>query len=83
MNRNEIKETLRQFILSSSLPGESPENLRDDMPLQTSGILDSFATLSLVGFIEQQFNVELDMADMSAEKFDTIEDIASSIERKR
>ena len=78
-----VKETIRQFILTNYLPGESKENLRDNTPLQTSGILDSLATLGLISFIEREFGIELDVAETSAERFDRIEDIAASIATKR
>jgi acyl carrier protein len=80
---NDVKETIRQFILSAHLPGESPDNLKDDTPLQTSGILDSLATLGLINFLEQQFHIELDVYDTSVERFDRIQDIAASVVRKR
>jgi acyl carrier protein len=80
---NDVKETIRQFILSAHLPGESPDNLKDDTPLQTSGILDSLATLGLIQFVQEQFHVELDVYDTSVERFDRIQDIAASVARKR
>jgi acyl carrier protein len=64
-----VKERIRQFILTTYLPGESPRNLRDDTPLQTSGILDSMAAFELVSFVGQQFGVELDVYDTSVERF--------------
>jgi len=79
---NDIKETIRSFILTTQLPGESPANLRDDTPLQTSGILDSLGTMSLITFLEQKFTVELDVYDTTVERFDSIQDIASTITRK-
>lgn len=78
-----MKDTIRQFILSRFLPGESADNLRDDTPLQTSGILDSLATLELTTFLEQQFGIELDMDDTSVDHFDRIEDIALLIGNKQ
>jgi methoxymalonate biosynthesis acyl carrier protein len=80
---NEIRETIRQFILSKYLPTERPENLRDDTPLQTSGLLDSLAAVNLVNFVEDHFNVKLDIRDTGVERFDRIEDIAALITRKR
>ena len=80
---NQVKDTIRQFILSTYLPGETSENLRDDTPLQTSGILDSLATHGLISFIEEQFGIELDVYDTSVERFNRIEDIAASVLRKR
>ena len=79
----DIRETIRDFILTTYLPGESRENLRDDTPLRTSGILDSLATLGLFSFIEQKFGIELDVYETSVERFDRIEDIAASVARKQ
>jgi acyl carrier protein len=80
---DQLRDTIRDFIVSRYLPGESRENLRDDTPLVSSGILDSLGTLGLVSFIAEQFGVELDVYDTSVEHFDRIEDIAQSIERKQ
>ena len=79
----DVKETIRQFILATYLPGETSENLRDDTPLQTSGILDSLATMGLATFLEQQFGIELDVHDTAAERFNRIDDIAASVRRKQ
>jgi acyl carrier protein len=79
---NEVKETIRQFILSTYLPGETEDNLRDDTPLLTSGILDSLAGLGLVSFVEQRFGIELDVDETSVERFNRIEDIAKSVGRR-
>ena len=78
-----VKERIRQFVLSTHLIGESPDTLRDDTPLLTSGILDSLATLGLVTFIEQQFAVELDIYETSVDRFDTLNDIANTIAKKQ
>jgi acyl carrier protein len=80
---DQLRDTIREFIVSNYLPGESPDNLRDDTPLLSSGILDSLGTLGLVSFISEKFGVELDVYDTSVEHFDRIEDIAQSIERKQ
>ena len=78
-----VKETIRSFILTTQLPGESPENLLDDTPLQTSGILDSLAVMALITFLEQKFSIELDVYDTAVERFDSIQDIASVVAKKR
>lgn len=80
--QDDPKDVIRQFILSTYLPGESRDNLRDDTPLQTSGILDSLATLQLVSFVEQHFNIELDIYETSVEQFDRIDEIAACVARK-
>jgi acyl carrier protein len=80
---HDVKESIREFIISTYLPGESRENLRDDTPLITSGILDSLATIALASFVETTFAVELDVYDTSVDHFDRIEDIAASVVRKQ
>lgn len=80
---NQIAETIRDFVLTRYLPGESPDNLQNDMPLRTSGILDSLATLALIQFIEQEFNIEVEAHETDVDNFDRIDDMVSFIERKR
>jgi hypothetical protein len=79
---NEISQTIRQFILTTYLPGETAENLPDHLPLQTSGVLDSLAILGLAAFIEVRWGIELDVHDTTPERFDRISDIAVTITRK-
>lgn len=79
----DIKEVIRQYILTEFLPGEKPSNLQDDTPLRTSGILDSIGMVKLVSYIEEKFGVEVEAHETGVENFDRIEDIAALIERKR
>jgi acyl carrier protein len=78
-----VKDQLRQFIVSTYLPGESLSNLRDDTPLRSSGILDSLATLGVVSFVEKEFGIELEAHETGVDNFDRIEDIAALVARKR
>jgi acyl carrier protein len=80
---NQVANTIRDFVLTNYLPGESPENLRNDMPLRTSGVLDSLAILGLINFIEQEFKIEIEAHETDVDNFDRIEDIVAFIERKR
>ena len=80
---SDTKNTIRQFILATYLPGESADNLRDDTPLRTSGILDSLATLGLVSFVEKEFGIELEAHETGIDTFDRIEDIAALVARKQ
>lgn len=82
-NVSNVKETLRQFIVKTYLPGEAVENLQDDTPLRTSGVLDSMATLGLVSFVEKEFDIELEAHETGIETFDTVGGIADLIAQKR
>ena len=79
----DVKEVIRLYILATYLPGESADNLRDDTPLRTSGVLDSLATLGLVSFVEKEFGVELEAHETGLDTFDRIEDIAALVARKQ
>jgi acyl carrier protein len=79
----EIKKTLRDFVLAEFLPGEDPKNLADDTPLRTGGILDSVGTLKLVSFVERRFGIEIEAHEAGVENFDRIEDIAGLVVRKK
>ncbi|MFO0838466.1 MAG: acyl carrier protein [Phycisphaerae bacterium] len=82
LTREEIADRLRNYILQEFLPGESPQNLRDDTPLKSSSILDSVSTLQLVSFVEDTFKISVEPHEAAGD-FDRIADIAALIERKR
>lgn len=79
----QVKNTIRDFILSEYLPGESAANLTDETPLRTSGILDSMATLGLVNFLEQRYGIMFDAHETGIEHFDRLEDIAALVVSKQ
>ena len=80
---NDVKDAIRHFIIATYLPGESPDNLKDETPLRTSGVLDSMSTLGLVSFVEETFGVTLEAHETGIEYFDRIEDIAALVQRKQ
>jgi acyl carrier protein len=79
---SDIKDQIRDYILTNFLPGEDPSNLQDDTPLKSSGILDSVSTLKLVTYVEDTFKITVEPHEASSE-FDQIDEIASLIERKK
>jgi acyl carrier protein len=83
MDEVDVKGSIRRFVLSTSLSGESAGDLTDTIPLRTSGILDSFATMELVTFLAQEFGVELTVHDMALDRFNRIDDMAAVVIEKR
>jgi acyl carrier protein len=78
-----VADAIRHFIVRQYLPGEDPANLLDGMPLRSTGILDSLATLGLVSFIEEEYGITVDAHETDVDNFDRIQDIAAFVERKR
>lgn len=82
MTTQDIKEVIKAYILKEFLPGENPEELTDSTPLITGGILDSLATIKLVAFLEQQFQIKIEAHETMVDYLDTISDIAQLVSSK-
>jgi acyl carrier protein len=79
----EPKQAVKNYILREFLPGENPDELRTDTPLITGGILDSIATVKLVSFLEETFDIKVEPHEIDVENLDTLDLIASLGETKR
>ena len=78
----QVKEAVKEFILKEFLPGEDPANLTDDLPLITTGILDSIATLKLVLHLEERYGITLEAHEADKEHLDTLDKIAALVASK-
>ena len=78
----DVKKTIKEFILKEFLPGEDPEQLTDLTPLITGGILDSLASLKLMDFLEDQFRIETEAHEVSVDYLDSLADIANFVQSK-
>jgi acyl carrier protein len=67
-----VKQTIKNYIMSEFLPGEDPDELTDDTPLISGGILDSIATLRLVLFIEEHYGVTFEPHEVDKDNFDML-----------
>ena len=81
-DRNTIIGVLKKFILTEFLEGEDPDELTEDVELLTDGILDSLATLKLIGFIESTFSVTIEAIEADKEHLNTLTDIANLVASK-
>lgn len=62
----EIRETVRKFLLDNLMLEVDPAALADDADLNESGVLDSLSALKLMSFIEDQFEVQLELEDLES-----------------
>ena len=70
--------TLAGFVTTSIL--KQPKRvLRADEPLLSSGLIDSFHLVDLGLFVEKTYDVRIDDADLNADTFDTLEQLAEVI----
>ncbi len=80
---NAIMAATKQFILAEFLEGENPEELTDDVELISSGILDSLATLKLVTFLENTYDIKIEAHEADEDNLNTLADIARLVASKR
>ena len=78
----DVVRTVKEYVMTTFLPGEDPSQLTESTPLITGGILDSLATLELVSFLEQRFGIELEAHEVDAERLDTLTAIANLVKSK-
>jgi acyl carrier protein len=83
MDKQDIKATLKNFILREFLPGEDPAALTDTTPLMTTGILDSIAVLKVVTFLENQFRITIEPHEAVVENLNTLSDIGRLVMSKK
>jgi acyl carrier protein len=78
MERNDILLKVRAFTLKELL--KNPEYaLKNDEPLFSSGLIDSFAMAQVGVYIETEFNLYIPDPDLTVENMDTVEQITDKI----
>lgn len=82
MSAQDVKEIIKGYILEEFLPGENPSELTDATPLITGGILDSLATLKLVVFLEERFQIKIQAHETMVDYLDTVSDITQLVSSK-
>jgi acyl carrier protein len=75
------KTRIRQYIVSTWLSGDD-RGFDDDTDLAQTGVLDSFSTLSLMAFLSESLNVQIEPADVNAETFRSVNTIAKLVQGK-
>ena len=79
MSTNDI---IRDFITSSLLKGTFEASLGDNEELVQSGIIDSLGIMSMLIFLEDEFNVQIPGDDLIPENFASVSNITALIERQ-
>ena len=82
LSMQEVKQAIKGYILEEFLPGENPAELTDTTPLITGGILDSLATIKLVLFLEERFQIQIQAHETMVDYLDTVADIAKLVSSK-
>jgi acyl carrier protein len=79
---DDIKSTVKDYILEDFLPGAKREELTDKTPLISGGILDSLALIKLVNFLEIHYGITVPPHETTEENMNTVDDIAKLVQSK-
>ena len=76
----QISDKIRQFIIQTSyIPAEQ---VKDDTLIFEQGIMDSMGFISIIGFLEDTFNVSPLDDELVEANFESIEAITNFVKRK-
>lgn len=77
-----ILTQLKEYIATQILR-QPNAIIKDDDPLITSGLVDSFHLVDLSLFIETQFGVQIDDTELTADTFDTLDELVALIKSRQ
>jgi acyl carrier protein len=76
---DELVSELLRFVRTQFLDGDTAGELTDRTPLLAWGVLDSFKTARLLGFIQDEFGARIPPAHLNAGNFQDIRSIAAMV----
>ncbi len=79
----DIKETIKGFVIENFMFGSDQKEIGDDESFLESGIIDSTGVLEVVGFIEDEFDIEVLDEELIPDNFDTLTKLTTYVTNKR
>lgn len=73
------KDKIREFIIKVC---RKPD-VRDDEDFYQEGLVNSLFAMQLILFLEKEFQIHIENADLDMSHFQTIDQIASLVEKKK
>lgn len=77
-----IAPRILEFVKNEVMLENADAAISPDTPL-LRGVVDSVNLFRLVAFLEEEFGIEVNELDITAENFGTVADIARLVERMR
>jgi acyl carrier protein len=78
---DDLKRMIREYVVKEYLEEGDEREIRDDTPLISGGIVDSFSMVSLKRFLERRCGITIPDAAATPEAFDSVNRIAALVER--
>jgi acyl carrier protein len=77
----QIGDRIKEFVTSELLFEDTSASLSNETPL-LAGVIDSLGLMQLISYIEEEFDVAIDDAEVTATNFRTVADIERLIQQK-
>jgi acyl carrier protein len=77
----DLKGDIRRFVSDNFLFGQG-DSLKDDESFLDGGIIDSTGVLELVGFLEREYDIAIDDAELVPDNLDSVEKVSTFVSRK-
>jgi len=74
---------IKQFIVEEFMPDVPVEELSSDFDLLTGGVVDSLGLLTVVAWLETEFDIGVDDSELGPESFRTVDAIREFVDRSR
>lgn len=78
----QMEDIIRTYIQQEILKDPN-RNLESDELLISSGLIDSFSLVDIALFVEQEFGVRIDDAELTAEVFDSLDELTALIKQRQ
>ena len=82
MPTDQLVDKIRSFIVAQ-FPTARGRTLGADDRLLQNGVLDSMGVLNLVGYLEEEFGIEVADEDLVPDNFETLRRLGAFVEEKR
>lgn len=79
---SDIRSKVVQFVTTNFYVAD-PTTISDDASLLDQGIVDSTGVLEVITFLESEFGIKIDDAEMVPDNLDTIGNITAFVTRKK
>lgn len=79
MNDEILKSRIIQFLIG--INERRFKDINSQMNMVSNGLLDSLTMFELLDCIEEEFNIEVDGADIVPENFETVEKIVQLVRK--
>ena len=79
----DLKRVVLDYVIREYLEEGDEREVREDTPLISSGIVDSFSMVSLKVFLEKKCGIRIPDEEATPAAFDTVSGIVGLVERIR